>query len=174
MNNNIAFIALGSNKTDRLTFIRKAIDLIKNDFNIELVKCAPVYESKPYGNLKQEDFLNTVIKVSTGYSLKELFLKLQHIEFLIGRKKTEKWGPREIDLDILFYNNDVFSDDILTVPHKDLVNRDFVLFPLRDLDENFVHPVLNENVKQLCNNILTKTIIKKFSEFNFIEDEIHN
>ena len=92
------------------------------------------------GNLNQENYLNAVVKISTDHSLTELFNFLKGIERDLGRSKTEKWGDREIDLDILLYNDLVYSNDIITIPHKEMVNRDFVLVPLCEIDSALISP----------------------------------
>jgi len=78
-----------------------------------------------------------------------LFIFLKSVEQQVGRKVTTKWGPREIDLDILFYNDIVFSDDDITVPHKDLLNRDFVLVPLNEIAPELIHPSMNKKISEI-------------------------
>lgn len=137
---NSVFLGLGSNKGDRLNFLRQAVFKIASDTNFELVKCASIYETEPYGVKDQPNYFNSVIYVKTNYSLKELYSKVKSIELEIGRVKTFRWGPREIDIDILLYNSLVFSDEKITVPHKDLLNRDFVLKPLLEIVGEFNYP----------------------------------
>jgi 2-amino-4-hydroxy-6-hydroxymethyldihydropteridine diphosphokinase len=120
-----------------------------------------IYESAPYGSISQEEFFNAVIKIRTNYEPKELFSKLKEIEKQIGRNKTTRWGPREIDLDILFYDDLIYSDDEITIPHKDLLNRDFVLVPLNEIASEFVHPVLKKNISEISNLTEKKYIIRK-------------
>lgn len=79
----------------------------------------------------------------------ELFKFLKLIEAQVGRTATQKWGPREIDLDILFYNDIVFSDDEITIPHKDLLNRDFVLVPLNEIAPDLIHPLMNKKISEI-------------------------
>jgi 2-amino-4-hydroxy-6-hydroxymethyldihydropteridine diphosphokinase len=79
----------------------------------------------------------------------ELFKFLKLIETQVGRTATQKWGPREIDLDILFYNDIVFSDDEITIPHKDLLNRDFVLVPLNEIAPDLIHPLMNKKISEI-------------------------
>lgn len=116
------------------------------------------------GNLKQENFLNAVIKILTEYSLIDLFKFLKGIEKELGRSKTEKWGNREIDLDILFYNNIVYSDEIITVPHKGITNRDFVLVPLCEIDPDLIHPELKQKICDITVPDSEKCIIRKLPE----------
>ena len=81
--------------------------------------------------------------------MKELFKFLKSVETQVGRKVSTKWGPREIDLDILFHNDTVFSDDDITVPHKDLLNRDFVLVPLCEIAPDLIHPLMNKKISEI-------------------------
>jgi len=113
------------------------------------------------GNFEQENFLNAVIKISTNYSLIELFNFLKNIEKQLGRSKTEKWGDREIDLDILFYNDIVYSDEILTVPHKGITKRDFVLVPLCEIELHLIHPELKQKICDIRVADSQKCIIRK-------------
>lgn len=110
-----------------------------------------IYESSPYGDLKQEDFFNAVFKIKTYYKPLELFEFLKKVEEQVGRKKTIKWGPREIDLDILFYNNLILEDEQLTIPHKDILNRDFVLIPLCEIAPELEHPGIHKKIYEICN-----------------------
>ena len=110
-----------------------------------------IYESSPYGDLKQEDFFNAVFKIKTYYRPLELFGFLKKVEEQVGRKKTIKWGPREIDLDILFYNNLILEDEQLTIPHKDILNRDFVLIPLCEIAPELEHPGIHKKIYEICN-----------------------
>lgn len=158
---NRAFIAFGSNIGNRINFLRAAAKAIQKDSNMEIKRLSPVYETKPYGNKKQSNFLNAVIEIKTTYSLMKCFSQLKTIEKQIGRQKTVKWGPREIDLDLLFYNNKIFSNKKVTVPHKDIQNRDFVLIPLSDIAGEYIHPVLKLKISDICNSDMNKNIVRK-------------
>lgn len=109
-----------------------------------------IYEAKPYGDANQENFFNAVFRILTYYRPIELFSFLKKVEEKIGRTKTVRWGPREIDLDILFYNNIVLKDERLTIPHKDLLNRDFVLVPLCEIAPELEHPEMNVKICEIC------------------------
>jgi 2-amino-4-hydroxy-6-hydroxymethyldihydropteridine diphosphokinase len=138
-----------------------AVELIDRDFYSDVDEVSSVYETVPYGELNQENFFNAVCKISTQRSPSDLFNFLKNIELQVGRKKNIKWGPREIDLDILFYGSLVLNDEYLTIPHKDILNRDFVLVPLCEVAPEFVHPVIN---KKICDLILPdsrKYIVRK-------------
>ena len=108
-----------------------------------------IYETIPYGEVPQSDFFNAVVKIKTDLGLKDLFHLLKSVETKVGRNKREKWGPREIDLDILFFNDIVYSDEEITVPHKDLLNRDFVIVPLLEVEPDLIHPVMNKKINEI-------------------------
>jgi len=123
--------------------------LIDSNPFCEVETVSSIYESSPYGEIVQSDFFNAVFKIKTYFELKELFRFIKLVEKQVGRKVTTKWGPREIDLDILFYNDLIFSDDEITIPHKDLVNRDFVLVPLCEIAPDLIHPSMNKKISEI-------------------------
>jgi 2-amino-4-hydroxy-6-hydroxymethyldihydropteridine diphosphokinase len=120
-----------------------------------------IYESKPLGNLVQENYLNGVIKIETELSPSELFVFLKEIEKELGRKESVKWADREIDLDILFYNDLIYKDDNITIPHIGIVDREFVLIPLCDIDPEFIHPVFGITVKKLSAQKFGSSVLSK-------------
>lgn len=142
-----------------MLFLRRAVQDIANDLKCEIESISSIYETIPYGIKEQDNFLNAVIKISTLYSLPELFIILKNIEAQLGRVGGIKWGPREIDLDILFFNKIIYSDEKITVPHKEIEHRDFVLRPLCEIAPNFCHPVLNQKVSDICIDEKNITII---------------
>lgn len=167
---NKAFIGIGSNVGNRIENIRKAVNLLSQNQNVELIAVSSVYESLPYGNSNQENFYNAVIKIQTSLSHYKLFELLKQLELQIGRLHREHWGPREIDLDILLFNNLILSDDVLTLPHKGMHLRDFVLLPLAEIDRKVIHPVYKLTADQLLNKIKNRTIISKIDE-NILKEE---
>ena len=164
MNKHIVYIALGSNIGDRINYLRQAIEKLNNNENISVEEASSVYETLPYGNKDQANFYNAVIRISTGYELIELLDCLKEIEKNLGRLKKEKWGPREIDLDLLFYNHLIYSDERITVPHKEIIKRDFVLVPLCEIAPQFIHPELNKKICDICIQESEKNIIRKIPD----------
>lgn len=160
----ISFIGIGSNVGNRIENIRKAVNLITENKEIEIVAGSSVYESIPFGNRKQNNFYNAVIKIHTSLTQYELFELLKKFEQKLGRLRMEHWGPREIDLDILLFDDLILSDDVLTLPHKGMHLRDFVLLPLAEIDKTIVHPILKISITQLLNQIKDRTIISKIDE----------
>ncbi len=159
---NRCFIGLGSNIDDRITYIQTAIEQLSEN-ECEVTKVSSIYETLPYGYTEQNNFLNCVVEISTKLSLRDVFNVTKGIEQQIGRKKREKWGPREIDLDILFYNEEIYSDEKLTVPHKDVMNRDFVLVPLCEIAAGFIHPKEKIKICDIALDQSEKNIIRKFN-----------
>lgn len=157
---NIAYIALGSNKGDRLGYLKIAAEQIAGNPNFKLLATSSVYETRPFGIKEQENFYNAVIKVETNYSLHNLFNYVKKLEKFAGRTESFKWGPREIDIDILLYNEMVYSDDIITVPHKGIPERDFVLTPLAEIEPGLLHPVLKQKISDICVSGSEKSIIR--------------
>jgi len=151
---------LGSNKGDKLKNLRAAVDSINNQDKTAVEKVSSLYETKPYGVKEQENFYNAAAKIKTDFDLVELFYFLKSIEMDLGRIKKEKWGPREIDLDILFYNDNIYHDEVLDVPHSEIEKRDFVLVPLCEIENGIIHPVTHKkyvsSTKGKLKNILLK------------------
>ena len=148
-NRNIAYIGFGSNLDDRLAYIKNAVLQIKKNENCKFIKISAIYETKPLGEANQPDFLNAVAKIETELSVKELFNFLKEVEKKVGRKDSYKWGPREIDLDLLFFNDIVYSDENLTIPHPGISQRDFVLKPLAEIEPTLFHPVLKQKISDI-------------------------
>ena len=157
---NITYIGFGSNIEDRLAFIKNAAEEINNDENCKILKFSSIYETKPFGEKDQANFLNAVAKVETNLSPHGLFQLIKKIERKLGRKDTYKWGPREIDLDLLFYNDIVFSDEKLTVPHPGIPQRDFVITPLVEIEPMLFHPVLKQKISDIYISESDRNIIR--------------
>lgn len=147
----IVFIALGSNLGDRQENLRNAVDSLSP--KVVPLKCSPIYETPPWGYTDQPNFLNQVVKAETNLSPNLLLSYLKEIESSIGRQETFRFGPRLIDLDLLFYNGDVIESPPLTVPHPQLAERAFVLMPLADLAPEFVHPTLHLTVADMLTKV---------------------
>ena len=128
------------------------------------MEASSVYETKPYGYVNQDNFFNAAIKIKTEYSVIQLLDCLKSIEKEIGRIKTERWGPREIDLDLLFFNDLIFSNYRITIPHREVANRDFVLVPLCEIAPNFIHPALNKKICDICIDESDKCVIRKLND----------
>lgn len=159
---NTAYIGLGSNEGDRKKNIQSALKEISLLEGNKIESVSSLYESLPFGKEDQDNFFNAVIKLSTSFDYRDLLKKLKEIEVRMGRVFREKWGPREIDLDILFYNNLIFSNEIITLPHEGVIYRDFVLVPLCEIEPELIHPVYNKKVCEFISKLKVKSIIQKF------------
>jgi 2-amino-4-hydroxy-6-hydroxymethyldihydropteridine diphosphokinase len=138
------FLGLGSNQGDREKNLLKAIEVPM--FNLVQSK---ITETEPYGFKEQDCFLNMVLGGTTLLSPHKLLLAIKQIELKLGRKPTFHWGPRVIDIDILFYDDLILHEKDLVIPHPDLVNRLFVLAPLAEIAPTFIHPVLQKTILTL-------------------------
>jgi 2-amino-4-hydroxy-6-hydroxymethyldihydropteridine diphosphokinase len=156
------FLGLGSNKGDRLRFIKKAVLKISEDKHSSIDIISSVYESEPYGNKNQDYFLNAVIKIKNDLSLEELCPWIKGLEKEIGRVQGEKWGPREIDIDLLFFNDLIYNDGCLIIPHKELLHRDFVVVPMQEVAPDFEHPVEKIKMKDINLNKIEKLIFRSY------------
>jgi 2-amino-4-hydroxy-6-hydroxymethyldihydropteridine diphosphokinase len=129
-----AYLALGSNVGDRLASLRRAVELLDRTDGIAVVGSSRVYETAPVGGPPQGDFLNAVVDVETSLSARDLLRACLAVEEAMGRKRTARWGPRTIDIDILTYGDAAIDEPGLTVPHPRMHERGFVLAPLLELD----------------------------------------
>ncbi len=144
--------------------MRNSVIKINENQQCNVITTSSIYETSPYGYKDQENFFNAVIKIETELNLIELLDFLKFVENDIGRIKRNKWGPREIDLDILFFNDMEFSNEKITIPHKEIIYRDFVLIPLSEIASNLIHPTLNKKISDICLEISEKYIIQKLPD----------
>ena len=145
--NNTVYIALGSNLENREENLDSAIAAMPPD--IIPLTCSPIYQTPPWGFIDQPAFLNQVVKANTDLNPQELLRYLKGLEGKLGRRSTIRYGPRQIDLDILFYANVVLDIPGLTIPHPRIAERAFVLVPLSDIAPNLIHPVLLKTVTEM-------------------------
>ena len=148
-----AYLAVGSNMGDKKKYIRQGIHELEQVTGIKDVKVSELIVTKPYGGVKQDDFMNGAIQLQTLLTPHELLDVLHEIEQHANRERIIRWGPRTLDLDIIFYDKLIFEDDDLMIPHIDMENRDFVLRPLMELCPNYRHPVLGKTVAQLLQQL---------------------
>jgi len=145
------FIALGSNLGDRLSNLQSAVELLQPA--VKLLVQSPIYETEPWGLTAQPCFLNQVIEADTSLLPRDLLKFLKKIEVDLGRETSVRYGPRKIDLDILFYNHAIFFSPELTIPHPKLHERAFVLVPLADIAPDFIHPLYYMTVSELLSKL---------------------
>jgi dihydroneopterin aldolase/2-amino-4-hydroxy-6-hydroxymethyldihydropteridine diphosphokinase len=147
------YLSLGTNQGNREKNLQKALNMIRQ-LAISSISLSTTIETKPYGYLEQGLFLNMAIGGITDLNPYELLSSVKKIESALGRKKTFHWGPRLIDIDILFYENLIMNEKDLIIPHPDIENRIFVLQPLVQIAPHFIHPVLKKNMITLLSEIV--------------------
>lgn len=148
-----AYIAVGSNLGDRQGYLDFAADELDRDPNCFLSKIADTIETAPYGVENQPDFLNSCMEVRTLYTPMELLAVCNAIEKAAGRERTIHWGPRTLDMDIIFYDDEILSEESLVIPHIEMHKRDFVLIPLTQIAPFVVHPILKKRVFELLKEL---------------------
>ncbi|HEY0245379.1 MAG TPA: 2-amino-4-hydroxy-6-hydroxymethyldihydropteridine diphosphokinase [Mucilaginibacter sp.] len=157
---NTIFLLLGSNLGDRNQFLQQAIQHLQIEIG-PVMQTSAVYETQSWGKTDSPDYLNQVIQLQTELSAQQVLQKILNIELVIGRVRDEKWGPRTIDIDILFYNSLLVNEPDLQIPHPELHKRRFTLAPLAEIAPDFIHPVFNKSILQLKNELKDSLIVKK-------------
>jgi len=139
---------IGSNIGDREKNLHHCVELIKTHLGSILQK-SEVYATEAWGIKDQPEFYNQALSITTSLSPHNVQKITQKIEFIIGKEKEYLWGPRKIDIDILFYGNKIINDSILIVPHPRMEQRNFVLVPLMDIISEFIHPVSGLTIREM-------------------------
>ena len=153
-----AYIALGSNLGDKEANLRRALELLI-ERGVEIVKTSTFISTEPYGVTDQPQFLNGVCEVRTSLVPLALLHTLLEIEQEMGRVRLRHWGERNIDLDLLLYEDVVMDTPELKLPHPDMQNRDFVLLPLAEIAPELVHPILQKSIEELSNLYISKRAV---------------
>ena len=159
---NFVYLALGSNLGDKKNNLNKSIDLIQEE-GIFIKKRSKFYITKSWPNENFPNFINSIILVKTKLNIAELFLKIKKIEKKLGRTKSKRNYPRICDIDIIDFNGEIIHRKIgnykLNTPHKRMHYRNFVLFPLFELNKDWVHPKLNKNIVILMSNLTSDQLL---------------
>ena len=151
---NRIYLSLGSNLGDRIGYLTRAVDHLRETGKI--VAVSTVYESQPWGYKDQPEFLNCVVSLETDLRPEELLDEVKSIEKRIGRVHRFRWGPREIDIDILLYGNLIVRTNRLEIPHPRMKERDFVLVPLLDLEQDLRDPVTGKPYREFLKLVEVK------------------
>lgn len=157
---NKAYLGIGSNIGNKELNIKKAIELMSKDTNIEVIKSSSYYKTEPVGYKEQDWFVNVVIKISTVHEPYELLEVCNNIEKKLKRERLIRWGPRTIDIDILIYKNIVLEEDKLTIPHPRMKERAFVMVPLYEIEPEM--RIQDEHISLIINKIEKKGVKKLY------------
>ncbi|WP_042275179.1 2-amino-4-hydroxy-6-hydroxymethyldihydropteridine diphosphokinase [[Clostridium] dakarense] len=150
---NKAYLGLGTNMGDRLDYINSACEILSNNNNIKITNKSKLYETKAWGYTDQADFLNLCLEIETSLDKYELLKICQDVEQKLNRERIIRWGPRTIDVDILFFNDIILNNENLSLPHPRISERAFVLIPLMDLNQSLLikGKVISEYLNSLTN-----------------------
>jgi len=163
---NIAYLILGGNKGNRLQNLQNAIHLIAEEAG-KITEESDIFATGAWGNTNQPDFLNQALCLQTPLTAANLLIKLISIEQKLGRERNEqRWMERTIDIDILFYNNDIIDMPDLKIPHPFIQERKFVLTPMAQLAPLLVHPIYNKSIKTLLSECQDKLEVTKMQVTN--------
>lgn len=147
------YLSLGSNMGDKRENLLEAIKRVGELENTEVVKSSTILETEPFGYIEQDNFLNACLEVKTLLTPQEFLSSILKIELDMGRVREIKWGPRVIDIDILFYDAEIIQEDNLAVPHPWICEREFVLEPLSEIAPNYVHPLERKTIMMLARKL---------------------
>ncbi len=144
-----AYIGIGSNLVSPTENCLKAVQRLNAHADLNVVARSSLYQSEPFGITDQDWFVNSVAQITTSLSPEELLRACLSIEQAMGRTRTKKWGPRIIDLDILFYDDLILKQEELEIPHPGIAERSFVLAPMNEIAPEFIHPKLKKSIQAL-------------------------
>lgn len=158
---NIAYLLLGSNKGDSRQLFFQALNDLEKEVG-RIIGLSAVYETEPWGNKDQAPFLNQALCIETILKPENLLSVILAIEKKNGRTRVERWAPRTLDIDILYYNKEIIVKKDLKIPHAEMHHRNFVLIPLAEIAGDFIHPVFNissaEMLKRCKDNLGVKKV----------------
>lgn len=161
------YLLLGSNQGERLENIQEARRLINGRIG-RMVRSSSVYLTAAWGEIDQPNFYNQVVQVDSELLPMELLKVINEIELLLGRLRAQKWGPRLIDIDILYYKDLKLETEVLTIPHPHIQNRRFALEPMAEIAPDFIHPILQQTQSELLRNCHDKLAVTR------TDDAIHS
>ena len=152
---NDAYLLIGGNIGDRVSFLHKSIESIEQNCG-KILNKSLLYETQAWGKTDQDPFLNQVLKISTVLSPTELLEKLLAVEKKLGRIRDEKYGARTIDIDILYFGDEIISEPTLTIPHPRIAERRFVLVPMAEIARTLIDPIHQQTIEILLKNCTDK------------------
>lgn len=157
---NKAYLLTGGNLGNRLAFLSQAKELLTEYCGV-ITAASSFYETAAWGNMDQPAFLNQALELKTKLNARQLIRKILKIEKRMGRIRKEKYGPRNIDIDILLYNDEIHDIPFLKVPHPEMQNRRFALLPLAEIAPGIIHPVFKKSIMELLNDCSDTLEVKK-------------
>ena len=159
------FLSVGSNLGDREFLIRNAVEGLRAMPRTSVLRVSSLYDTDPVGEVEQPPFLNAVAWLESELEPRELLWHLLLIEKRMGRVRAQRWGPRSIDLDLLFFGDTALDEPDLKVPHPEAHRRAFVLYPLHELDPDFLHPVTGEHIRTMIKRLDPTPAVRKAGRF---------
>jgi len=160
---NSTYLLIGGNLGNRIENLAMARSLIENELG-KIIKVSSIYETAAWGITEQPDFLNQVLLIKTKFPPEKMMQLILSIENKMGRVRTQKNASRIIDIDILFFNDEIISNENLTIPHPEIQNRKFALIPLNEIASDLVHPVFKQSIKNLLSTSKDKLQVKPLSK----------
>ncbi len=155
----LVYLSLGSNLGDRFYLLQQAISGLQKKAG-RVKRISSLYETEPVGKTNQPFFLNVCVELTTKLEPEALLKICQILEYELGRRRKEKWGPRKIDIDILLYDNYSTATPALTLPHPEIPKRRFVLVPLAEIAPDFAHPTLKKSIRELLKECTDTSIVR--------------
>ncbi|BAP85829.1 2-amino-4-hydroxy-6-hydroxymethyldihydropteridine pyrophosphokinase [Paucilactobacillus hokkaidonensis JCM 18461] len=157
-----AYLSIGSNIGERQANLQQAVEQLKANQQIKVVRVSSIYETQPVGGVKQDDFLNIAVAIQTSLNPNVLLDYLHEVEQALHRKRLVRWGPRTIDLDILYFDDLVSADKTLTLPHPEIKNRLFVLVPMEEITAD--DPKKLQQIKSMINTTSDQNWVRKYND----------
>ena len=148
-----AYIALGSNMGDKKGYLDMAVSRLDEEKSCKVIKVSDYIVTEPYGGVEQDDFLNGALELETLLEPEEILELIHGIEQEAGRERKIHWGPRTLDLDILFYDDRVYDSPCLTIPHPEIAKRDFVLTPMAQIAGHLRHPINRKTIREMLEDL---------------------
>ena len=159
---NKAYLLTGGNMGNRLLFLIQAKELLA-EYCGEITAASSYYETAAWGNTEQAAFINQALELQTELNARQLIRKILKIEKMMGRIRKEKYGPRNIDIDILLFNDEIQDISFLKLPHPEMQNRRFALLPLAEIAPAMIHPVFKKSIQQLLKECPDTLEVKKIA-----------
>lgn len=158
-----AILLCGSNVGDRFNQLRLSKKLLAYSSDIQILKSSSIYETAPWGDTDQDAFLNQALLIETALRPEKLLVHLKMIEKEAGRINTRKWGPRALDIDILYYDKLIMKSDALSIPHLEVQDRAFALIPAAEIAPLWIDPRLEQDIQSLANACKDQLAVEKIA-----------